>query len=967
MALWESHDLVGLLSRIEVQTAGATRDIAEQSAGDKQLAAATRAKRLAREGARSKAVNGLKGGIRKLESEDQKRWAAKLLPRSTLGEGAFARQASQLLPGTTEGDQVRGQTNSEGPPPDPLKGIRYPPMSGPGPSGCRPEHVVEMLTAKKRCVANRLRRAIAQVIERGKLGTLPQAMRWILGSGVTFLDKNGRETPRPIRSGEWFRKTVAKSLLREHRAKINALMTSFGQYGTLPGGAEALFHARSTIEEVASAGCLGLFAIVDIDLVNCFGSFEWPSVREAYNALLPELLPWEKWCTSEPSEARLPCGEAAVVDRGAGQGEPDGPIKAATTIGHRTRLAKSDLTAAGIGSWVDGWFLDDGQIYCRPAQIEPILRALDQRLSEAGATRGRRSTGDDIKSTVKIFGPPEQTQQAYENLGEYVLDTCKVVSNSESCTVLGGQLGTAEQQALAFNALGKKVAKLHELIDSVGDPATEFVLKSTCADVCKATYMLRLNGDQIPEQTLQGYATILRDSLGVTLGGELGDEAWSQSTCAFSEGGLGFRTPEEVSLPAFVASRTTAKPGANALFARLVSAGLAPPGVLDAVYNARTNLAFDRLLARCEDDTALCDQLRATVESSAVSATLVWEATVAGTETIATGNGGAMSSANEWDMHTEQDVTTSGSPRARPLQRELCRALDKRKTDHLTSEWLAHGRYDDLRRLADLRDPHQDHSWICALNPAVEATMPPREWTTAMRLRLGCNFTAMEMICGACGQHVVDKQGYHALCCAKGDSARGHYRVGDALLGAFASADTTAACEVPGLVPSQPGLRPADILTLAAHPRLAMAVDVMVKSPNATGAGHDCTEAGKREKLDHYRNILPELEAQGIWYAPAVFSAFGRRHPDVTRMLNEAARRVARHRGCTDKKELVRGWKKDLAVAVWKRAAAMVHRCFRHAADDSAAAAAHDEDDDSDTEEYAPPTVAAAAATLTPP
>jgi hypothetical protein len=76
-----------------------------------------------------------------------------------------------------------------------------------------------------------------------------------------------------------------------------------------------------------------------------------------------------------------------------------------------------------------------------------------------------------------------------------------------------------------------------------------------------------------------------------------------------------------------------------------------------------------------------------------------------------------------------------------------------------------------------------------------------------------------------------------------------------------------------------------------------LAVDVMVKSPATAGVEGDCTELGKREKLDRYGPYLDELERTGIRYAPAVFSAFGRRHPDVSKMLRQAALRAARRRG----------------------------------------------------------------------
>eukprot|EP00959_Pyramimonas_sp_CCMP1952_P103528 2164858-Pyramimonas_sp.AAC.1 len=63
------------------------------------------------------------------------------------------------------------------------------------------------------------------------------------------------------------------------------------------------------------------------------------------------------------------------------------------------------------------------------------------------------------------------------------------------------------------------------------------------------------------------------------------------------------------------------------------------------------------------------------------------------------------------------------------------------------------------------------------------------------------------------------------------------------------------------------------------------------------GAGFDCTEANKRKKLERRASALPELEAQDIQKAPAVFSAYGRRRLDVARTLNQAARRAAQRRG----------------------------------------------------------------------
>ena len=127
-----------------------------------------------------------------------------------------------------------------------------------------------------------------------------------------------------------------------------------------------------------------------MDLVNCFGSFEWDSIVEAYEELLQGTVPWERWCTQQACETVLPCGERRPVDRGAGQGEPDGSLKASVTIGHAMRDSKSQMTQDTREGMVDVWFMDDGQISTKPGNVHNILELLDRRLARVGATRAGR-------------------------------------------------------------------------------------------------------------------------------------------------------------------------------------------------------------------------------------------------------------------------------------------------------------------------------------------------------------------------------------------------------------------------------------------------------------------------------------------------------------------------------------------------------------------------------------------------
>ena len=86
-------------------------------------------------------------------------------------------------------------------------------MSGTGPSNCRPEHIQDLLSVRKRALKRRLFKSLERIIELALDGVFPPVCRWILSTCATFLEKPNTDTPRPIRAGGWMRKVVAKVLL----------------------------------------------------------------------------------------------------------------------------------------------------------------------------------------------------------------------------------------------------------------------------------------------------------------------------------------------------------------------------------------------------------------------------------------------------------------------------------------------------------------------------------------------------------------------------------------------------------------------------------------------------------------------------------------------------------------------------------------------------------------------------------
>ncbi len=144
-----------------------------------------------------------------------------------------------------------------------------------------------------------------------------------------------------------------------------------------------------------------------------------------------------------------------------------------------------------------------------------------------------------------------------------------------------------------------------------------------------------------------------------------------------------------------------------------------------------------------------------------------------------------------------------------------------------------------------------------ALNPVTEPVLPEEDWLRAMRLRLGCAHLSHDLLCASCGERVLDRKAYHDPCCARGESTRGHNRVRDVMHSGFVASDPGASVEVLGLIPSHPDRRPADVLTTAAQPNKITAVDVGITAP---GAGEDCVESMRQEKVRKHSPYFPELE-----------------------------------------------------------------------------------------------------------
>ncbi len=947
LLLWLGRDFETLVLRIENQYRERRSATARNRVKSSVASRGRRAQQLALDGAYSKGVAATTTEVAQLSADEQKMWASRLLPRSsTPGDACFSGSLPLSTEQADQHNELRDNENGENVgeaaaaprrsvPKHPLRGIRFPALSGAGPSGARPEHLKELVSVRCRPKANKLLAALTELRSKGQAGTLPACARWILDSHLVYLKKKHGPKPRPIRVGELWRRVIAKGLVHDHRHKIQQLMLRLRQYGVaIPGGADTLIHFRSACEEGIRRGSDEALIALDVDFENAFPSFEWSGIRDSVSAHMPSLSAWTAWCHREPSRVRLPCGETICVDRGAEQGDPLGPLQCALVLGDvadRARQAfqggtddhdPADQQALRM-QYLDAWYMDDGQVFIQPALLDSYLRALDAEALRVGASRG---TGESVKSVARLVGSEEAIACAPTNWAtDYVRLTCKVHEPNSPTEVLGAIIAQDHAATEAhFLEASAKAAHTHSAIRLVEDTACELVLTRRCADVCKVTHLLRTGGDRVSPEALATFDASVRTAMDHIIGAPLSNASYLQATVSVQEGGLGLRRAADLALPAFIASSVESRPAVADLLEQFVVAGLLPTAALDS-FDERLGAASARLWLSVPDSAAAA--LSSIMEEHGEMA----EARFAAIKQGISENVGIASSVHQNSTALLLQPAGAEDPEHPSnfggLQRRISDIMDALRVDELAENLLQAQCWSAVRRLSELRDPQVSHGWLWALNPAHGPRVRRDRFWTCLRIRLGIDIIGDATLCPRCSRHVLDTACAHALCCAPGESTRGHNRVRDSTLQLVHAADPSAETEVTGLIPEAPSLRPADIFTMAAIPGCQAALDIGICSPDACGAGADCCESMFQSKMGTYREHLDGLASRNVRYKPLIFSCFGRPHPESHDTLEGIAKQAARRHGVADHRPILKRALDHISVQIWSRAAAMVHAC----------------------------------------
>ena len=140
---------------------------------------------------------------------------------------------------------------------------------------------------------------------------------------------------QPIQMGKFLRKYVSRRRLAFSEGEIAALTTSMRQLGVgTPGGAEA--HLPSApLRRVGRRFTERTACQKSKSTKNkCFGMIEWQAVREAASRFLPKhtaAAAGKHWNLSHVEQEGLPL---TPKDRGAEQGDVDGPLECSVASGN---------------------------------------------------------------------------------------------------------------------------------------------------------------------------------------------------------------------------------------------------------------------------------------------------------------------------------------------------------------------------------------------------------------------------------------------------------------------------------------------------------------------------------------------------------------------------------------------------------------------------------------------------------
>lgn len=400
-----------------------------------------------------------------------------------------------------------------------------------GPDGLRPQHMKDLLHDKSGAAAVRLLEAVTKFVNfavGGQINSL--ILPYFCGARLLALKKNDGGI-RPIAIGCTLRRLVAKVCshsIRDQAAKfLQPNQLGFGA----PLGCEACVHATRAYSNAFDGSNK---VILKVDYKNAFNAIRRDLVLTAVSRNFPQLFPFAWQCYSECSY--LIFGSQIISSsEGVQQGDPLGPFLFSLAINE---------TIKSLSSEFNSWYLDDGILAGNPITVLNDLKFLLAQEDNLGLQI------NPAKCELFILCSDDNTRQLNINAFRSIAPEI-TLKESTHLQLLGSPIGHSAR----VKVLDDKVIALQSMHDKIKhiDAHDAFFLLKNCLSFPKVLYVLRSSPCYGSVQ-LTAIDNLLRRILCDIINVDINEGAWSQAQLPVQMGGLGIRSVEQLSVPAYLAS-----------------------------------------------------------------------------------------------------------------------------------------------------------------------------------------------------------------------------------------------------------------------------------------------------------------------------------------------------------------------------------------------------------------------------
>ena len=426
----------------------------------------------------------------------------------------------------------------------------FPIGSAGGLDGLRPQHLKDMISKSNGETRVKLLRSIAALISVLLSGNVPESVcPWFYGASLTALKKKDGGI-RPIAVGNVLRRLTAKLACQYVQSTANDIFQPIQLGCGTRGGAEAAIHGiRHHMSSPRSQEIL-----VKLDFKNAFNSIDRGSLLKEVFDKLPNLYPFIYQCYRHTTQ--LSFGRKTINSEwGVQQGDPLGPL-CFCLVAH--------TLASTLKSKINIWYMDDVTLVDTPSIVLEDIKQVLRMGPKIGLVLNPE------KSELYSFADNE----ALECLTP-ILPGAKLLDSEVS--LLGSPLTDSAIPPILHSKI-KQMKLLASRLSLLQSHFALYILQK-CFGIPRLLYILRTCPTWKHIDILKEFDDIQKTSLESICNLAIPPNAWKQANLPVRLGGLGIRSAEALSIPAFLASAHSVSD--------LVSA------ILDGVDHTQDKLFFD--------------------------------------------------------------------------------------------------------------------------------------------------------------------------------------------------------------------------------------------------------------------------------------------------------------------------------------------------------------------------------------